>query len=74
MEGKQASRMSEPRPRSGRSRAMDEQIPDEMDEPVPCEECGEWVELDRTRKCRGCGQLMCRDCLEEGYCVNCREE
>jgi hypothetical protein len=47
--------------------------PDEMEEPVPCGECGQWVELQKTRSCRVCGECCCPDCLELGCCTNCRD-
>lgn len=48
-------------------------IPDNLEEPVPCEDCGAWVELQRTKECRGCGICVCRDCLEDGWCTYCRD-
>jgi hypothetical protein len=46
----------------------------DMEEPVPCECCGEWVELQSTRSCQECGLCVCRDCYQQGLCVDCRRE
>jgi hypothetical protein len=50
------------------------EAPEEMEEPMPCPDCGEWVELQSTRACPLCYEIFCPRCLEEGLCVNCREE
>ena len=46
-----------------------------MEEPTPCPECGEIVELQDMRKCFGCGELFCRECLKtwggEKFCGGC---
>jgi len=45
-----------------------------MEEPVPCEGCGEWVELQETGACRRCRVLRCRRCLKDGLCEDCQDD
>lgn len=49
-------------------------LTEDMEEPVHCPGCGMWVELQWTRPCRICRELLCRDCLTEGICANCEPE
>lgn len=44
-----------------------------IEEPVPCEECEEIVELQSTIKCRGCRHLVCRDCIVNTLCTSCQQ-
>lgn len=37
---------------------------DEMEMPVPCDKCGEWVELTDCRTSELTKKLLCRDCCD----------
>lgn len=42
----------------------------EMEMPVPCEKCGEWVELNSTRESKLVkGKLLCPECYATDYLV-----
>jgi hypothetical protein len=47
---------------------------DEMEMPVPCPCCKEWVELNDTLPCDECDTLVCPSCLNDGLCKYCRNE
>lgn len=49
---------------------------EDMEEPVPCPHCREWVELQETRECLECHDLLCMDCKEPfaKMCKRCEEE
>lgn len=47
--------------------------PEEMEEPVPCPDCGDWHELQDARTCRRCNRLVCPECINAGTCYMCRE-
>lgn len=46
--------------------------PAEMEEPIPCVSCGKWVELQETRTCPECRELVCMACLRPTPCAYCR--
>ena len=46
---------------------------DDLEEPVPCPCCQEWVELQETYPCRNCQALVCPSCLVNGECEYCRD-
>lgn len=45
--------------------------PNEMEAPVTCAECGEWIELDDANFFIGCG---CRTGCKHGICDSCKDE
>lgn len=53
---------------------------DGLEEPVPCDGCGRWVELQACRSCRRCRSLLCGRCLKgfpddtRSLCTRCRPE
>lgn len=51
---------------------------EDMQEPTPCEECGDLMELQELYHCMGCHRLMCKDCKEPlwggYYCPGCVSE
>jgi hypothetical protein len=50
--------------------------PDDLEEPVPCEECRQWVELQEIQLCLGCRKLLCRECRRAfwGMCATCEAQ
>jgi len=41
-----------------------------MEMPVPCDKCGEWVELNDTRESElDKGKMLCRECYSTDYCA-----
>jgi hypothetical protein len=46
---------------------------DEMEEPVPCSGCDDWVELQSTRECWVCEKLFGRCCMAGRVCKECRK-
>jgi hypothetical protein len=46
---------------------------DGMEQPVPCDECGSWVELNDCAPCRDCRRLVCRRCIDVSrVCYDCQ--
>lgn len=40
-------------------------VPQHMEEPVPCAACGDWVELEETYRCENNQDLRCKPCWRE---------
>jgi hypothetical protein len=50
----------------------------DMDMPVQCSECEEFIELRDSNRCEWCKNMFCDGCIREGVsgeniCVKCRE-
>ena len=43
-----------------------------MEMPTSCD-CGNVVELNDMPTCLGCGDMYCKECLDDGYCTRCVE-
>lgn len=43
----------------------------ELEEPVLCGCCEEWVELQSCRECYDCGELVCNNCFCGRVCERC---
>ncbi len=47
---------------------------DDMEMPCPCPHCGSIHELNDSRQCMRCGDLLCPNCIVDGLCLGCAED